>query len=412
MARLFRRLLVNRSVALLFCGQVISQAGDSIYQIGLLWLCLELTGSKSLTGLIASAAFFPYLVFGLPGGALSDRFPRKAIMITSDAVRFLLVAAIPVLYGMGAVTLATLALITFLLESFSAAFYPARDALLPQLAPAEALPHANALIQTSWQLAILLGPALAAVLLPVVGLKHLFTADAATFLISMAAVMAIRLMKPGDRTESRQSTPWHDDMAAGIRYVATDPLMRIVVIVTALDNLILMGPAIVGIPIYVREVLQLDAAHYAWVQAALAGGVFVGAPLMAVYGRRARLGRLLLWGVVFDGLTYLPLFFVRTFSGAVITILIHSFFIPMITVSRATLIQRHAPPELQGRVFSIVQICVVGGTALSMLATGLLAEQIPMPWIYLGMALLAAATAAPGFLSKAIRTLPEVGDAG
>jgi Ca2+/Na+ antiporter len=59
--------------------------------------------------------------------------------------------------------------------------------------------------------------------------------------------------------------------------------------------------------------------------------------------------------------------------------------------------------ELQGRVFSIIQLCVVGGTALSAVSTGLLAEKVPMPWIYLGMALLAAATAIPGFLSTAIR---------
>jgi MFS family permease len=192
-------------------------------------------------------------------------------------------------------------------------------------------------------------------------------------------------------------------MLRGVRYVATDPLMRIIVIVTALDNLILMGPAIVGIPIYVKEVLQLDAAHYAWVQAALAGGIFIGAPLMAVFGKKAPLGKILLIGVVLDGLTYLPLFFVRTFWATVLTIFIHSFFIPMITVSRATLIQRCAPSEFQGRVFSIVQMCVVGGTALSSILTGLLAEKVSMPWIYLGMALLAASTALPGFLSKAIR---------
>ena len=87
-------------------------------------------------------------------------------------------------------------------------------------------------------------------------------------------------------------------MLDGVRYVAANPLMRVIVLVTALDNLILMGPAIVGVPIYVKEVLKLDVAHYAWVQAALAGGVFVGAPLIAVFGRKLPLGRILLIGVV------------------------------------------------------------------------------------------------------------------
>jgi MFS family permease len=401
MARLVRRLFVNRNIALVFWGQVVSQAGDSIYQIGLLWLCLDMTGSKSLTGLIASAAFLPYLLFALPGGALADRFPRKAIMISADGARLALVACIPLLYALGAVSILKLALLTFLIGSFSAVFYPARDALLPELATADELPHANALIQTSWQLAVLLGPALAALLLPLVGLRHLFSFDAFTFLVSLAAVAAIRAARP-PAPPRPPATPWRA-MLDGVRYVAANPLMRVIVLVTALDNLILMGPAIVGVPIYVKEVLKLDVAHYAWVQAALAGGVFVGAPLIAVFGRKLPLGRILLIGVVCDGLTYLPLFFVRTFPATVVTIFFHSFFIPMITVSRATLIQRHAPVELQGRVFSIIQLCVVGGTALSAVSTGLLAEKVPMPWIYLGMALLAAATAIPGFLSTAIR---------
>src|SRR5512137_634300 len=113
LSRFTGKLFVNRNVGLLFTGQVISQAGDSIYQIGLLWLCLDLTGSKSLTGLLASAAYFPYLIFALPGGILSDRFPKRTLMISADAARLLLVACIPILYNMDALSILLLGLLTF-----------------------------------------------------------------------------------------------------------------------------------------------------------------------------------------------------------------------------------------------------------------------------------------------------------
>jgi MFS family permease len=398
---LARKLLVNRNVGLLFIGQVVSQAGDSIYQIGLLWLALELTGSRSLTGLLASAAYLPFLLFALPGGALADRVPRRSVMMAADAARFLLVILIPLLHGQGALSILALGLLTFAIESFSAVFYPARDALLPALAAPEDLPHANALVQTSWQLAVLLGPAVAAILLPHTGVIHLFTADALTFLASLVAIWLIAL-PAAERVSARASGAWRE-MREGLAYAVTDPRMRVIVLVTATDNLFLMGPAIVGALLFVRETLGLGASEFAWIEACYAGGIFVGAPLMARLGRRLPLGRLLLAGIVLDGLTFLPLFWVRSFLGTAATILFHSIFIPMITVSRTTLIQRDVPEALRARIFAVVQVAVVGRTALSTFLTGLVSEHVSPPWIFLGSALLAAATALPGLFSRALR---------
>ena len=183
--------------------------------------------------------------------------------------------------------------------------------------------------------------------------------------------------------------------------------MRMLVFITAIDNLILMGPAIVGPPILVREVLKFDDPRaYAWVQASLAGGMLVGAPFMAVFGKRLPLGKTALWGVVLDGLTYAPLFFVNSLYGVMAVIFVHSFFIPLITVSRTTLIQHRVPAELHGRMFAVISVCVVGGTALSAALTGLAAEVVPIQTIYLVIGLAAAATATPGFL------LPGLKEAG
>jgi len=239
MARLVRRLFVNRNIALVFWGQVVSQAGDSIYQIGLLWLCLDMTGSKSLTGLIASAAFLPYLLFALPGGALADRFPRKAIMISADGARLALVACIPLLYALGAVSILKLALLTFLIGSFSAVFYPARDALLPELATADELPHAKRVDPDFMAARRAAGSGAGGPAPALVGLRHLFSFDAFTFLVSLAAVAAIRAARP-PAPPRPPATPWRA-MLDGVRYVAANPLMRVIVLVTALDNLILMG---------------------------------------------------------------------------------------------------------------------------------------------------------------------------
>ena len=405
---MLKKVFVNRRVALLWAGQVVSQTGDTVYQIGLLWLMLETTGRKSLTGLAASALFVPTLLFGLPAGVLADRVSRRHLMIGADLLRAVLVMAIPAAAGTSLFTPAYLAVVTFAVASCAAVFYPARDALLPDLVEHKDLPHANALIQTSWQLAILLGPVVAGIMLPLTGIIHLFTFDAFTFLISLVAIVAIgKGVVVRTAPVSRLAPSPTMQLREGLSYIARNPLMRMLVFITAIDNLILMGPAIVGPPILVREVLKLDDPRaYAWVQASLAGGMLVGAPFMAVFGKRLPLGKTALWGVVLDGLTYAPLFFVNSLYGVMAVIFVHSFFIPLITVSRTTLIQHRVPAELHGRMFAVISVCVVGGTALSAALTGLAAEVVPIQTIYLVIGLAAAATATPGFL------LPGLKEAG
>ena len=399
------RLLVNRQLGLLWIGQVISQTGDSVYQIGLLWLMLELTGKKSLTGLAAASLFLPTLLFGLPAGVVVDRTSKRRLMIGADALRACLVLSIPIGYAAGVITPLFLGLITFAVASCAAVFNPSRDALVPRLAESRELPHANALIQTSWQLAILLGPAVAAIVLSTTGIIHLFTFDAMTFLVSLVAILAI-----GRTTPLRGAAPeapvhsMFDQLREGLSYVGKDPMMRMLIFITAIDNLILMGPAIVGTPILVREGLGLDDPRaYAWLQASLAGGMVIGAPFMATVGRRLPLGKTVMAGIILDGLTFAPFFFVTTLRAAIIVLFVHSFFIPLITVSRTTLVQRYVPTKLHGRMFSVIGVCVVGGTAVSAALTGLAAEYLPIQKIYLLAGLGAAATALPGFFSKELR---------
>ena len=87
----------NRNITLLWLAQIISTAGDAIYQIALFWLVLDITGSSTTTGLIAMAAFLPAMVFGLYAGVIADKYNRKLIMIFSNISQALTVIVIPIL---------------------------------------------------------------------------------------------------------------------------------------------------------------------------------------------------------------------------------------------------------------------------------------------------------------------------
>lgn len=397
---MIKKVFINKDISLLFFGQVLSQAGDSIYYIALLWIVLDKTNSTSITGLFGSLNFLPYLFFTIPGGILADRFLKKNIMLTSDFIRFILVMLVFYFFSKDIFSLILIGIITFTIESFSSIFYPSRDSLIPQLVPKEKLSHANGLIQVSWQLASLLGPAFAGILLNYIKVIDLFSIDAMTFLISFLFIFNIKKEKREEKNLENVFLSFKE----GLKYAFKDSLIRIILVITFLDNLILMGPAVVGVPIYVKNILKKEVFHYAFLESAFAGGAIFGAPLIIYLGKKYSFSKLLMIGIFLDGITYLPLFFIKNFELALITIFLHSIFIPMVTVSRTTLIQSHVPEKYWGRVLGLFQFAVIGGAGISSIITGIIAKYFEMNWIFLFISILAASTAIPGFLSKAVRS--------
>ncbi len=398
-------LWAGRSVMLLWGGQVLSQAGDSVYMIALMWLMLDLTGSKALTGLAAMSAYLPTLLFGLFAGVAADRYNRRTMMAVADVLRAVLVMAIPLAASMGLLVggrgAVVLGVVTFAVACVSTLFNPARDALIPDITPEGKLTIANGLIQTSWQLAMFIGPLMAGLVLPFIDLIHLFHFDAATFLLSLCFILLLpaaagRVKRAGDAAAGSQ-------ILAGLRVVWSDGRLRGLIVVTAVYNLFLMGLPFVATPVYVREVLDGRPETYAYLQAVYAGGMLPGIAIAHWLARRVRLGRLILLGIVLDGLTYMPFFLIRSVPAALVFMGVHSVVIPIILVPRTTLVQRLVGRQMWGRVFSILNVCVVGFSALSSGLVGVVAEFVTVPWIFLVFGALVALVGAAGFLDRDLR---------
>jgi MFS family permease len=406
-----RGLFANRQLLLLWGGQIISQSGDALFELALIWMALELTGSSTRAGLIASATFIPSLLFGLFGGAVADRVDRRTLMLWSDGVRVLAAAAIPALALSGHLTVWSLGGLAFVLSVFTALFNPARDALLPSLVHPSQLTAANSLMQTCWQLSLLLGPLVGAALIPFLGVTHLFTVDALSFAASFALIAAMRTPRAGPATtDPAQASSTRGalaqalaDVGEGLRFAARDRRIAALLAITALDNLLLMGPAIVGTPIFVKEALHADAVVYAGSAIPYAIGMGVSTLALNTVGGRFRPGAVLLWGMLLDGLTLLPFLWIRTPAQLWIALGIHGLATPLIVISRPTLVQTLVPGGLQGRVFGMIATAVVGCTALSSAATGALASVMDIRTLFGVIAVGAAACGALGWLYEPLR---------
>ncbi|MBW2702005.1 MAG: MFS transporter [Deltaproteobacteria bacterium] len=403
----------RRNFRLLFVGQLISQFGDSIFHIGLLWLALDLTGSKSSTGIIAAAGYLPAVILSLAAGVVADRMDRRRLMMACAALQAFVVAAVPLLGYWGWLNGVSLAVVAFGLSAGASFFNPARDAMLPSLVPAKELTRANSWIQVSAQLAFLAGPAAAGLLIHWTGLLHLFTIDSATFLASLLTLWLIRQPRvvspalragpsPLPQVPQAAGSTWQEIMD-GLRLAWSDGRLRGLLFITAVDNLIIMGPAIVGMPIFVREVLGGDATDYAMIMAVLFAGMVSMSLLMGWKGERWPKGKLIALGMLLDGLTFLPLVWLQDLPLICLAMFIHGLTVPLLVVPRVTLVQQVVPDESRGRIFALLNLAIVGFTALSTALTGIAAEYLSMPNIYLIIGLAGAVCGAASLLMRDLR---------
>jgi MFS family permease len=387
----------------LWAAQFLSQFGDSIFQVAFIWLVLDLTGSKTLTGAAAAMAYLPSLLFGIAAGFLIDRWNRRRVMAWADFGRAALLVLGTILLFQGRLNAVGLAVIAFGMATGAVLFNPARDSLLPELVPAPRLPRANAWVQLSQQAAWLAGPLAAGAVIAAVSVRATFPFCAGLFACSFAFLMLLGGYGRAHRGEGPLPGLMRDFLD-GMRAVLGDRTLVVLLLLTALDNLFIMGPGLMT-AVLVRDTLHLDAKAFAVAESAYGVGMILGSLLVGRVLGPARQGWVLLWAIALDGFTYVPLYFCRSFAYLYVVLLLHSIVIPFITVPRAVILQRIVPPARMGRVFSLVNFTVFGVTAISVAIAGMLLDRITAPQMYGIIGICGGLTGVLGMLSTRLRRL-------
>ncbi|HET9416436.1 MAG TPA: MFS transporter, partial [Candidatus Limnocylindria bacterium] len=242
--------LRHRGFRMVWIGETVSMFGDQFYLVALPWLALALTGSSLALGLVLMAAAIPRAALMLVGGALSDRYDPRAIMVTSSAARAGLVGLLALLVWTDVIQLWHLYLLGAGFGAADAFFQPAALALVPRLVPEDRLEASNALVMGSMAVTGMIGPAVAGVAIAATGTALGFGIDAATFAFTVVTLLlARRPASSGDRdVPEQEATGTFSSIVAGLRYAAADPQIRLVLLAVSAINVAVVGPFFVGLP--------------------------------------------------------------------------------------------------------------------------------------------------------------------
>lgn len=360
-------LLKTRDFGLLFAGQTISQIGDSLNKVALLWFVYELTGSALKMTVIGLLQTLPPLVMGPLIGVYLDRFHKKPVMITVDLLRTVLILLIPSLYFVEALTLDRLYILVFANAIVSTVFGPALASAVPLITPKDRLVAANALMQSTANIGLLVGPAVSGLGIALIGAQNVLYVDAATFLVSALCLMPIRTQEtlhPGLRSKG-----WTEDVGsdllAGFRFVFVEQKTVLLLMLTATLYSVGIGAFVFLLPVFAKDVLAVGPIQLGWLWSALGVGMLIASFGLAsiAQGDFSRRLHLISLALAVGGLAVGTLRFMEAPLAAGLVIAMIGVSTAMFTPLVWTTLQELTPAPLLGRVFTSF---ATGGMAASM----------------------------------------------
>jgi MFS family permease len=367
----FRLLYHYPAFGRLWVGRSISLLGDAFTMIALPWFVLQVTGSGTATAGILLTLQLPAIFTSMPIGSLIDRFQPRVIITIDNGLRTLIIGLIPILDWFNVLELWLLFLLTFLAGMLKPATEVGARSILPDLVQDKDLDAANMLWSFSDNLSLVIGPAVAGVLVASFGGPSVLLIDAVTF--AVMAIMAVTLPTLKRRNALTQ-VPISEHL--GLRQLWDMKVVRY----TTLLSLVFFfsyGPLEAALPLYSDAVLQTDARGYGLLWSALAVGALIGTLSSTTLSRRLRFGVALPLIALLWGASLLPMALTNKLWLACGLLFLGGLMWGPYTPMETTLLQRNVPKAQLGRVFGARSTLLIGGSPLGLAIGGMLLAFVP-----------------------------------
>lgn len=392
----------------LWAGQTASVFGTAVSALALPTVAiLGMHASAFLVGVLEAAQFAAYPVLGLAAGVWIDRWSRRRTMLLADIVRAVALLTVPLAAWLHALTFVHLVAVALIVGCASVFFDIAYQAFVPSLVDAAWLEHANARLEASNSVAMLVGSGLAGALIALLGAPLAVAVDAASYVASVGALAGIRVREAhADALDRARPPAFGTALREGLAVVFSSPVLRALVGATGSFNL---GWSIVSAVylLFFYRVLHFSPLLVGVIVAT--GNVgFIGALAAPALGRRFPAGRLLPWTLVPTVAATFAFPLATRVTPVVVVVaaqLVAAFCVPVYNVTQLSLRQRLVAPHQLGRVNATMKTVVWGTMPVGALIGGALGSIIGIvPTIVVGAVVMLAAI--PWIFTPELRALP------
>lgn len=368
------RALQHRNFQLFFSGQLISLIGTWMDQVAESWLVYRLTGSSLLLGTVAFAGQIPVFLLAPIGGAVADRFNRRTILVITQSSMMVLALVLATLTLTHVVQVWHVVLLATLMGMVNAFDIPARQAFIVDMVAREDLINAIALNSSMFNGARVIGPAIAGIVVALVGEGWCFFANGVSFIAVIAGLLMMKNLRPRLAIEGSAL----QNIIEGFRFVAQTGPIRALMLLLGLVSFTAM-PYAVLMPIFADQILHGGATALGVLMGASGLGALGGAVTLAMRKSVRGLGKWIAIACSSFGV-FLVLFAYSRFKWLSVALLIPTGFSVMLQMASSnTLIQSMVPDRLRGRVMAVYSMMFMGMAPLGALLAGSVAHGIGAP---------------------------------
>jgi len=300
-----RRLLLTRDFGLIWLSQLVSQVGDGISNLALLWFVYSITGSPVKTTIIGLLHTIPPIVLGPFIGVYVDRLPKKFFLIGANVFRAVLIGIIPCAVSTDTFTVNLLYILVLIDAVAMATFSPALTSSVPLVVPRAQFTAANALIQSTTSLGIIFGPAVSGMGIALFGSQEVLCLNGATYLVSALCLGLVRLgtAQPSAGPTKIGSSLWHD-LTEGLAFVVSKQRIILLLIVTAACYGFGASALTTLFPVFANKLLGLGPVEVGYLWSALGVGLLVMSIVLLWFTGRTLADRvnIIVWTSAVSGL--------------------------------------------------------------------------------------------------------------
>ncbi|HJR65941.1 MAG TPA: MFS transporter [Gemmatimonadaceae bacterium] len=389
----FGALQRHRNYRRFWIGYTVSLIGTWMRNVAQGWLALELTNDAFMVGLVGAMGNLPVLLFSLFGGVMADRYSKLRIVRVTQTLLLVEAALMWWLTWTGSITVPRLLVLATFAGMVSAFDVPARQSLQIELVGKEDLLDAIALNSSGFNLARIIGPSIAAVIIAKAGLAWCFGINALSYFAVLIGLLAIRL--PEVRARLTGSSPLRDVWRALVymsRKREVSALMRLVAVFSVFGV-----PYLVLMPVLARDVLRTDASGYGVLLTCVGIGAIAAALALATFGRGARRGRMLERAAYAFPLLLIALAISTSIWLSAILLVAVGFAMILNNAVSNTLLQTIVPDSFRGRVMAAYALVFIGFSPIGQLFGGMVASRFGVQWAIGGGGVVMLAYAAWAF---------------
>ncbi|HKP00468.1 MAG TPA: MFS transporter [Nitrospiraceae bacterium] len=366
-----RRLPLSKNFGLIWFSQLVSQVGDGISKLALLWFVYSITGSPLKTTAIGLLQTIPPIVCGPVIGVLVDRFPKKFILIGSNVFRAMLIGFIPCAISVDSFTVNFLYVLVLVDAMAMAALSPTLTASVPMVVPRAQFTSANALIQSTTSLGIIFGPALSGMGIALFGPQEVLCLNAATYVASALCLVFVQLT-PGRGAEKQRAGGGSllRDLQDGLAFVAVKERVILLLIVAAGFYGFGASALTTLFPVYTKKMLDLGPIEVGYLWSTMGVGLLVMSIVLLWFTERTLADRIniIAWTSAVSGLAIGMLVWTKDFVLVGLLMIIIGAGIGAFTPIAWSVMQELTPGNLVGRVMSLystgAMTAAIGGISM------------------------------------------------